>query len=427
LNKNSTDNAQPLQEQRHSLADIAKIASDSQFISRPPQAHAFAVPSVDEISQLLPQFKDFSFCGRGGMGIVYQCTQTELKRSIAVKILPSSLGSDTIFKLRFEKEAQLLASLSHPSIITIFDYGVSNKITWFSMEYISGGTLADLIQQDTNISVKKVSSLLKQICSAIQTSHEKSILHRDLKPHNILLTADEFAIVSDFGIAYSLDQSNTELTFTGLHIASNPYSAPELSQSEKGIKEASKKSDIYSIGAIAYRLLTGEAPTGAFPYPSECGDYSTEVDQVIRECLSPNPEKRPAEAMEFYTQLTIALGVEPNHKNSHHPKKKQYESVKSMWGLFGFGIIFTLFLAVFLSSGGNNFSLVHASNTKLYQNGVGLVVGATLMHIGWLATLTFLWKKLKHLESCPNKLLVCSITSCIILTNILLIYLAVKD
>ena len=192
--------------------------------------------------------------GGGGMANVYLATDTILERDVAVKALRMEYINDQEFIARFDREAQSASSLSHPNIVNIYDVGEEDEVLYMVMEYVDGMTLKEYIQHYGPIDVQEAMDIMKQISSAIALAHANDIVHRDIKPQNILINSLGQVKVTDFGIAIAL--SATALTQTNSILGSVHYLSPE--QARGGM--ATKKSDIYSIGIVLFELLTGRLP-----------------------------------------------------------------------------------------------------------------------------------------------------------------------
>jgi serine/threonine protein kinase len=148
-----------------------------------------ALPSIDQLAGLFPQLEIIELVGRGGMGAVYKARQTRLKRFVALKILPPAKQDDPQFVERFEREAGALASLNHPNIVTVYDFGETRGLYYLLMEFVPGLTLRQVLQQ-RRLTATEALALVPQICQALQYAHERGIVHRDIKPENILLTEE---------------------------------------------------------------------------------------------------------------------------------------------------------------------------------------------------------------------------------------------
>ena len=195
--------------------------------------------------------------GNGGMATVYRAKCHVLNRYVAIKILKDEFITDNEFIKRFKTEAQSAASLTHPNIVSIYDVGNEGDIYYIVMELIQGKTLKEIIVEDGKLSWKWSVNIAIQIASALEMAHKNNIIHRDIKPHNIIITEDGMAKVTDFGIAKAV--SNSTITAFGTTIGSVHYFSPE--HAKGGFTDA--KSDIYSLGVVMYEMLTGRVPFDA--------------------------------------------------------------------------------------------------------------------------------------------------------------------
>ena len=195
--------------------------------------------------------------GNGGMATVYKAQDKILKRYVAVKVLREEFTTDEEFIRRFNTEAQSAASLAHPNIVSIYDVGMEDNIYYIVMELIQGKTLKQIIDEDGVLPWKWSLDIAIQIASALEVAHKNHIIHRDIKPHNIIITEDGVAKVTDFGIAKAV--SNSTITAFGTTIGSVHYFSPEHARG--GFTDA--KSDLYSLGVVMYEMLTGRVPFDA--------------------------------------------------------------------------------------------------------------------------------------------------------------------
>lgn len=200
------------------------------------------------------RYKILEMIGGGGMANVYLAHDMILDRDVAVKVLRLDFANDEEFIRRFRREAQSATSLAHPNIVNIFDVGEEDSIYYIVMEYVEGQTLKQYIQSNSPVPVEKALDILQQLTSAISHAHQNHIVHRDIKPHNILVDTHGNVKITDFGIAMAL--SATSITQTNSVLGSVHYLSPE--QARGGM--ANKKSDIYSLGIVMFELLTGRLP-----------------------------------------------------------------------------------------------------------------------------------------------------------------------
>lgn len=204
--------------------------------------------------ELAGRYEILGRIGGGGMALVYKGLDMLLNRKVAVKVLRQQFVHDDEFIHRFRREAQSAASLSHPNVVSIYDVGKEDDIHYIVMEYVEGMTLKDLIQERAPLPVEQAVHIAMQIADALDHAHHNQIIHRDIKPHNILIGKNGRVKVTDFGIARAV--TSTTITYTGSVIGSVHYFSPEHA---KGIMTG-EKSDIYSLGIVLYEMLTGELP-----------------------------------------------------------------------------------------------------------------------------------------------------------------------
>jgi len=198
-----------------------------------------------EITQLL---------GEGGMSYVYKAIDKQLQRTVAIKTLKPNYVEQEKFVERFKREAQTAANLNHPNIVQIFDWGIGDE-PFFVMEYIEGNTLTSIIAKRRTISMNDILFIGAQVSSGLQAAHSKGLVHRDIKPGNIMITPEGKVKVTDFGIV-SLQNEESDITKTGSILGTASYISPEQAQG----KPVSKESDLYSLGTVLYELITGRPP-----------------------------------------------------------------------------------------------------------------------------------------------------------------------
>jgi len=258
--------------------------------------------------------------GAGGMAIVYKAKDLLLNRVVTIKVLREQFVTDEDFIRRFRREAQSAASLSHPNIVSIYDVGKDGDTEYIVMEYVEGRNLKEIIREYAPLSTEQSINLARQITGAIRNAHENHIIHRDIKPHNILVTADGHAKVTDFGIARAV--SSATVTHTGDIVGSVHYLSPEQA---KGI-QSNEQSDIYSLGIVLYELLTGKVPyDGETPIaialkhlqqepvpPSKLNPrIAKELEGVIMRAIAKSPEQRYVSAKELLEDLNHIQAGEP--------------------------------------------------------------------------------------------------------------------
>ena len=231
-------------------------------------------------SELIGRYEILARIGGGGMALVYKAYDTVLQRHVAVKVLRDQFVHDEEFIQRFRREARSAASLSHPNVVSIYDVGQDGDIHYIVMEYIEGGTLNDIIKERAPLQPEEATGIAAQICDALSHAHQNGIIHRDIKPHNILINRNGRIKVTDFGIARAVTSS--DITQTGAVLGSVHYFSPEHA---KGIPQG-EKSDIYSLGAVLYQMLTNRLP---FPGESPISVALKHLQEHVEEPRAINP------------------------------------------------------------------------------------------------------------------------------------------
>lgn len=254
--------------------------------------------------------------GNGGMATVYKALDKILNRYVAIKILRDEFTTDEEFIKRFNAEAQSAARLTHPNIVSVYDVGQEYNVYYIVMELIQGKTLKQIIDEDGFLSWKWSINIAIQIASALDMAHKNNIIHRDIKPHNIMITEDGVAKVTDFGIAKAV--SNSTITAFGTTLGSVHYFSPEHARG--GYTDA--KSDLYSLGVVMYEMVTGKVPFDADTPVSIALKHMQEepeepikinknvpyaVNQIIMKALKKDPNDRYQNASEMIKDLNMAL------------------------------------------------------------------------------------------------------------------------
>ena len=260
--------------------------------------------------------------GRGGMAEVHRGRDLRLGREVAVKVLRHDLARDPSFQVRFRREAQASASLNHPAIVAVYDTGEDRTSTgatpYIVMEYVEGETLRDVLRREGHLSPERAMSLSADICGALDFSHRNGIVHRDVKPGNVMITPQGSVKVMDFGIARAVSDSAATMTSTAAVIGTAQYLSPEQARGES----VDARSDVYSLGCMLYELVTGAPPfTGDSPVavayqhvredpklPSSINpQIPPELDAILLKAMSKNPANRYQSAAEMRNDLLRAL------------------------------------------------------------------------------------------------------------------------
>jgi serine/threonine-protein kinase len=257
--------------------------------------------------------------GGGGMALVYKAHDVLLNRYVAVKVLRQQFVGDEEFIRRFRREAQSAAALSHPNVVSIYDVGQEDDIHYIVMEYVEGNNLNEIIQERAPLQTEESVRIAVQICDALDHAHQNHIIHRDIKPHNILIGNNGRVKVTDFGIARAVTSST--ITQTGSVIGSVHYFSPEHA---KGINTG-EKSDLYSLGIVLYQMLTGKLPflgespisvalkhlQEPFDEPRVVNPHIPQsVENVILKSMRKNPSERYASAHDMLLDLDTCLRPE---------------------------------------------------------------------------------------------------------------------
>ncbi|GAC1319643.1 MAG: hypothetical protein NVSMB25_10760 [Thermoleophilaceae bacterium] len=250
--------------------------------------------------------------GRGGMATVFKAYHADLDRHVAIKVLPDFFAQDPVMRERFQQEAVAIARLRHPNVLAVYDYGEESGSPYIVSEFIEGGTLADRMDGRA-MGGEEVSRSLSPVAAALDYAHNQSILHRDVKPANILVGADGLPVLGDFGLAKMM-ASTQRLTQVGTPLGTPEYMAPEQSLGQ----EVTGAADIYSLAVIAYEMLVGELPfTGPTPPavmmahiqtpPPSARERNPDIPQPVEEALMRGLAKDPGERHRTAGQLLQAI------------------------------------------------------------------------------------------------------------------------
>lgn len=264
--------------------------------------------------------------GEGGMAVVYRALDVVLRRVVAIKVLRPQYAGDEEFVDRFLREAQAAASLSHPNVVNIFDVGREGDVHYIVLEYVEGKNLRDIVREHGRLSPKRAAQVGRAVARALEAAHARGLIHRDIKPHNILITPEGRVKVADFGLARAA--SSSTLTETGKVIGSVHYFSPEQARGDV----VGPASDIYSLGVVLYELLTGKRPfEGDSPIAVALKHLQEEpvpprqldpripawLDEVVMRAMAKRPADRfptasaMAEALEWRDQATVVAAAPP--------------------------------------------------------------------------------------------------------------------
>jgi len=232
--------------------------------------------------------------GRGGMSVVYKARDLRLNRPVAIKVLPPDLAHDSAIRARFTREAQTAAQLAHAHIVPIYDVGEREGLAYFVMAMLTGGNLGTLLAHEPRLPIEEARRVLREVADALDYAHQRGVIHRDIKPDNILIDRESGrALVTDFGIAWAMEAAS-RLTVTGIAVGTPTYMSPEQAVGERALDG---RSDIYSLGVVAYQMLTGRVPFTASNSMALLLKHVTERPRSITE-LRPETPAAMTEAIE---------------------------------------------------------------------------------------------------------------------------------
>ncbi len=290
---------------------------------RPPSEPAVGDDAAGLVGRTLGRYRLEALIGQGAMGAVYRALHTATEKTYAVKVLTQSTSDPGQFESRFLQEAQIAASIRHPGLVEVFDFGVEWGFPYYVMEYLEGETVADRIRAGARLPTQTAIQIVAAAAEAVAVAHDAQVVHRDLKPENLFLARDEDGVetvkVLDFGVSKDLDA--VALTMVGAALGTPAYMSPE----HAARRDVDGRSDIYSLGIVLYRLLAGHVPFQSEQYlvvlrahlsesparlSGEPGmDVSPELESVLFKALEKRPEDRFSDAREFAHSLREVLEI----------------------------------------------------------------------------------------------------------------------
>jgi serine/threonine protein kinase len=268
------------------------------------------------IEKVFAGYRVESLIGRGGMGVVYRATDLSLDRAVALKVLSEELARDPAFRRRFVSESKLAASLDHPNVIPIHAAGEHDGILYIAMRFVPGDDLRTILKLSGRMEPQRAARLIAQVASALDAAHAHGLVHRDVKPANVLVTAEDHVYLTDFGLSKRLS-GNTQATRSGVILGTLDYMAPEQIRGET----IGPYTDIYSLGCLIAHLLTGDVP---FPVQTDEGKLwahfteapprvstkvpglGTRFDPVVARAMDKQPDRRFQHAGEVGDAMTAA-------------------------------------------------------------------------------------------------------------------------
>jgi serine/threonine-protein kinase len=323
--------------------------------------------------------------GRGGMSVVYLAEHVRLGRRVALKLLATELADSERFRDRFLRESRLAASIDHPNIVPIYDADEVDGTLFIAMRYVEGSDLKEVIRSEGRLDAGRTAAIVGQVASALDAAHALGLVHRDVKPSNVLLTPDDHVYVSDFGLTKRA-LSVSGLTATGQLVGTIDYVAPEHIKGDA----VDRRADVYSLGCMVYECLSGHPPyprdleVGVLwahveePPPSvthERPDLPPELDDVVASAMAKDPNERTPTAGEVASRLRSALGIEapsgeawspPRARPAKSPGRRRAGVVAVAIGVL---LVVGVGLTVLLPAGGGEGSLVPASSVARIEAG----------------------------------------------------------
>jgi predicted Zn finger-like uncharacterized protein len=319
-------------------------AAATRITSEREKGPAVAARATDESDPLLGKalggYQILRKLGQGGMGAVYEARQLALDRSVALKVLPEALAANKTFILRFTREALSVAKLNHNNIVQIYDVGKSDGTYFFAMEFVRGTTLQKMVEKEGKLDIDTAVGYIVQAARGLEYAHRKKIVHRDVKPDNIMINEEGVAKVADLGLAKDVTDDDASMTMSGVGMGTPHYMAPEQATDAK---TADARADIYSLGCTLYHLVTGRVPYGGSSayeiitkhvnepvvLPKLVNpDCPAELSDIIVKMMGKKKHERYSTMTEVIGALEQYLGVDFARKG-FHPSEAQIQSLQA--------------------------------------------------------------------------------------------------
>jgi serine/threonine-protein kinase len=324
----------------------------------PPEAKKPPPPPDDKPFPTLEGFQVQQRLGQGGMGEVFRCSRVSDGRAVAVKILTAEMAAVPDYVRRFGREAAAMAQLDHPGIVRLVGRGKTGVHYFIAMELVEGTSLR-LWAHKHRPTTKQLARVLAQVAHALAYAHARAVVHRDLKPDNVLVTSDLRTKVLDFGLAGLHSEGAECLTQSYVAMGTANYMAPEQ---RKDAKRADHRADLYSFGVMAYELLTGELPIGRFAPPSKAvNGLDPRWDTLVERCLEAEPAARPHSALELAHALESLAGLSPAMALAPRTKRRSAKSGFWSWLGVGAGVAIILGMAALRVADDHRTPVPHAS------------------------------------------------------------------
>jgi predicted Ser/Thr protein kinase len=350
---------------KKSLAGTTKAPAESTRRDEPPALDSNATKSrpaaelttvgaesagIGRGQSIFRNYRDVQFLDRGGMGVVYRAVQETTDRTVAIKTLTLAADGDERANKRFLTESKALAKVTHPAIVQIYEVGEDVGSRYFSMEYVSGGSLAKRMKNGPPLTIDQSVEICAIVASALFSAHKNKVIHRDIKPSNILLTDAGKPKLTDFGLAAFYEQA-ARMTKTGTVLGTPAYMAPEQADGRRG--EVGPAADIYALGATLYELITGKPPFAGEnpvavavkvvkepPKPPRALNpaVSPELNDVVMRCLEKDPRDRYPNAAELANDLFRVIRHEPIGKPHFATLARKFVRKNRIW-LVGLGLV----------------------------------------------------------------------------------------